>query len=120
MTQTSFLTLNDLIQIGFTKAQQQSNNVRHMLSFPSRLDLEIASVRFFSLYLSPMSLLTSKLYLFLGQRFALLEEKVVLSTLFRRYSLRATQSIEELQLSFEAIMRPVVPIKIIVEHRQFQ
>ncbi|CAF1047671.1 unnamed protein product [Rotaria sordida] len=56
----------------------------------------------------------------IGQRFAQLEEKVVLSTLFRRYSLHTTQTIDELQISFEAIMRPAVPIKFIVEHRHFQ
>ncbi|CAF5031468.1 unnamed protein product [Rotaria sp. Silwood1] len=56
----------------------------------------------------------------IGQRFALLEEKVILSTLLRRYSFRATQTVAELQLSFEAIMRPTVPIKMIVEHRKFQ
>ena len=59
-------------------------------------------------------------YSFLGQRFAMLEEKVILSTLFRRYSFRATQTIDELQLSFEMIMRPVVPIKLIIEHRNIQ
>ena len=57
---------------------------------------------------------------FLGQRFALLEEKVILSTLFRRFSLRATQTIDELQLCFEAIMRPGVPIQLIMEKRQSQ
>ncbi|CAF1245712.1 unnamed protein product [Rotaria sp. Silwood1] len=56
----------------------------------------------------------------IGQRFALLEEKVILSTLLRQYSLRATQTIDELQLSFEAIMRPTVPIKLFIEHRKFQ
>ncbi|CAF4083424.1 unnamed protein product [Rotaria sordida] len=56
----------------------------------------------------------------IGQRFAQLEEKVILSTLFRRYSLHTTQTIDELQISFEAIMRPAVPIKFIVEHRHFQ
>jgi cytochrome P450 len=55
---------------------------------------------------------------FLGQRFALLEEKVILSTLFRRFSFRATQAIDELQLSFEAIMRPTVPIQLLIEQRQ--
>ena len=51
---------------------------------------------------------------FLGQRFALLEEKVILSTLFRHFSFRCTQTIDELQLSFEAIMRPTTPIQSII------
>ncbi|CAF4962843.1 unnamed protein product [Rotaria magnacalcarata] len=54
----------------------------------------------------------------IGQRFAQLEEKTILSTLLRRYTFRATQTIDELELCFEAIMRPEVPIKLIVEHRQ--
>ena len=54
----------------------------------------------------------------LGQRFALLEEKVILSTLFRRFSLRATQTVDELHVSFESIMRPAVPIKLTIKQRQ--
>ncbi|CAF2172940.1 unnamed protein product [Rotaria magnacalcarata] len=54
----------------------------------------------------------------IGQRFAQLEEKTILSTLLRRYTFRATQTIDELKLCFEAIIRPEVPIKLIVEHRQ--
>ena len=56
----------------------------------------------------------------LGQRFALLEEKVILATLFRRFSFRATQTVDELQLSFEAIMRPGIPIQLVIEQRQRQ
>ncbi|CAF4260619.1 unnamed protein product [Rotaria magnacalcarata] len=52
--------------------------------------------------------------LVLGQRFAQLEEKTILSTLLRRYTFRATQTIDELELCFEAIMRPEVPIKLII------
>ena len=57
---------------------------------------------------------------FLGQRFALLEEKVLLSTLFRRFSFRATQTVDELQLSFEGLMRPAIPIQLTIEQRQRQ
>ena len=68
---------------------------------------------------SPTDLYITHIYhCFLGQRFALLEEKVILSTLFRRFSVRATQTIDELQLSFEAILRPTVPIQLIIEQRQ--
>ncbi len=53
----------------------------------------------------------------LGQRFAGLEERVVLSTLFRRFSFRSTQSIEELHLSLDLILRPRVPIQMFIERR---
>jgi cytochrome P450 len=56
--------------------------------------------------------------LVLGQRFAGLEEKVVLSTLFRRFSFRSTQIIDELQLSSDSILRPRTPIQMFVERRQ--
>jgi cytochrome P450 len=54
----------------------------------------------------------------IGQRFAGLEERVVLATLFRRFSFRSTQTIEELQLAPGAILRTYVPIQMIVERRQ--
>jgi hypothetical protein len=53
----------------------------------------------------------------IGQRFAGLEERVVLSTLFRRYSFRSTQSIDELHLSLEIILRPEVPIEMFINRR---
>ena len=53
----------------------------------------------------------------LGQRFAGLEERVVLSTLFRRFSFRSTQSIDELHLSLDVILRPQVPIQMFLERR---
>ncbi len=53
----------------------------------------------------------------IGQRFAGLEERVILSTLFRRFSFRATQTIDELHLSCELIVRPRVPIAMIIERR---
>ncbi|UJR12837.1 hypothetical protein I4U23_017011 [Adineta vaga] len=54
---------------------------------------------------------------YIGQSFALFEEKIVLSTLFRRFSFRTKQTIDDLQLSFEAIMRPAVPIQPTIKHR---
>jgi hypothetical protein len=54
----------------------------------------------------------------IGQRFAGLEERVVLSTLFRRYSFRSTQSIDELHLSIDTILRARVPIQMFIEQRQ--
>lgn len=41
----------------------------------------------------------------IGQRFAMLEEKIMLSWILRRYRLKTTQSYEELNLSFEIILR---------------
>jgi cytochrome P450 len=40
-----------------------------------------------------------------GQRFAMLEEKVMLSWILRRFKLKTSQSREELQISFEVILR---------------
>jgi hypothetical protein len=56
-------------------------------------------------------------FLKIGQRFAGLEERVVLSTLFRRFSIRSTQTIDELHLVAEAILRTLVPIQMIIERR---
>ena len=41
----------------------------------------------------------------IGQRFALLEEKVILSWILRRFRLKTHQSVAELRLSFELILR---------------
>ncbi|CAF1176406.1 unnamed protein product [Adineta ricciae] len=53
----------------------------------------------------------------IGQRFAGLEERVVLSTIFRRFSFRSTQTIDQLHLSMDAILRPHVPIQMFIERR---
>ena len=47
----------------------------------------------------------------------MLEDKVVLSTLFRRFAFRSTQSIDELHLCLAGVLRPKVPIRMIVERR---
>ena len=54
----------------------------------------------------------------IGQRFANLEERVILSTIFRRFSFRSTQTIEELRLTPEMILRTEVPILMLVEERR--
>jgi len=41
----------------------------------------------------------------IGQRFALLEEKIVLSSILRRFRLKTRQTIDDLHLSFEVILR---------------
>jgi hypothetical protein len=56
-------------------------------------------------------------YLNSGQRFSGLEERVVLSTLFRRFTFRSTQTIDELQLTSDIILRPRVPIQMFIEPR---
>jgi cytochrome P450 len=53
----------------------------------------------------------------IGQRFAGLEERVILSTLFRRFSFHSIQTIDELHLVTEGILRPEVPIQIMVKYR---
>ncbi|CAF3843724.1 unnamed protein product [Rotaria sordida] len=52
-----------------------------------------------------------------GQRFAGLEERVVLSTLFRRFTFHSTQTIDELHIATEGILRPGVPVQMIVKRR---
>jgi len=41
----------------------------------------------------------------IGQRFALLEEKIILSWILRRFTLKTRQTVDELHLSFELILR---------------
>ncbi len=41
----------------------------------------------------------------IGQRFAMLEEKVMLSGILRRFKLKTSQSRDELHISFEIILR---------------
>jgi cytochrome P450 len=53
----------------------------------------------------------------IGQRFAGLEERVVLSTLFRRFSFRSTQTIDELHLAPNLILRASVPIAMFIKQR---
>lgn len=53
----------------------------------------------------------------LGQRFAGLEERIILSTLFRRFALESTQTIDELQLAAQLILRTEVPIQMKVRRR---
>ncbi|KAM5194428.1 cytochrome P450 4V2-like [Mantella aurantiaca] len=53
----------------------------------------------------------------IGQRFALMEEKVVLSTILRNFSVKASQEKEEIRLVGELILRPEDGIWIELEHR---
>ncbi|KAJ8015148.1 hypothetical protein DPEC_G00023140 [Dallia pectoralis] len=54
----------------------------------------------------------------IGQRFAMMEEKVVLSSVFRHFSVRACQSREELRPMGDLILRPEKGIWITLEKRQ--
>lgn len=53
----------------------------------------------------------------IGQRFALLEEKVILSSILRRFNLKTSQSREELKLSFELILRSEHGVFVQLERR---
>jgi len=53
----------------------------------------------------------------IGQRFAGLEERVVLSTLFRHFSFRSTQTIDELHLACDVVLRSRVPIQMFIKRR---
>ena len=53
----------------------------------------------------------------IGQRFAALEERVILSTLFRRFSFQCSQTIEQLELVTEGILRPQNPIQVTIQQR---
>ncbi|XP_068134766.1 cytochrome P450 4V2-like [Hyperolius riggenbachi] len=53
----------------------------------------------------------------IGQRFALMEEKVVLSTILRNFTVKANQKREELRLVGELILRPESGIWVELQHR---
>ncbi|GLH09719.1 CSON008890 protein [Gryllus bimaculatus] len=53
-----------------------------------------------------------------GQKFALLEEKAVISTLLRRYSFRALDKAEDLKLVSELILRPIQGVRVAVQLRK--
>ena len=54
----------------------------------------------------------------IGQRFANLEERVVLSTLLRQFSFRSTQTIDELGPTSDVILRTESPILMFVDERK--
>jgi hypothetical protein len=87
-----------------------------MLLFHFLLDLVIVLVS--DCYLKTEFLSHRVAILVLGQRFAGLEERVMLSTLFRRFSFRSTQNIDDLHLSSDLILRSRVPIEMFIKRRQ--
>ena len=98
--------LNDL-----PSAFQRRMNVLLSISFRFQLDLAIALVR-----VCEGNRIIMKCFN-VGQRFAGLEERVVFSTLFRRFTFRSTQTIDELQLTGDVILRSQVPIQMFIERR---
>ena len=53
----------------------------------------------------------------IGQRFAMLEEKVLLSSILRQFKIKTVQSAEELRISFELILRSETAALIQLERR---
>ena len=53
-----------------------------------------------------------------GQKFALMEEKTVLSYILRNYKITATERMEDLTLMIDLILRPESGIKVRLEPRK--
>ncbi|CAI9723441.1 cytochrome P450 4V2-like [Octopus vulgaris] len=53
----------------------------------------------------------------IGQKFAMLEEKVVISRIIHKFNLETTQTIEELEPSFDLVLNPSNGIRIKLSHR---
>ena len=54
---------------------------------------------------------------FAGQKFAMLEEKVVLSSLFRNYELKSSQTTEDLGIFFELVIRHENGVRVTLDPR---
>jgi len=53
-----------------------------------------------------------------GQKFAILEEKVLLSSIFRNYGVQSTQARDELNPFFELMLRPADGIEVVLTRRK--
>ena len=60
---------------------------------------------------------SNRFYSFPGQRFALLEEKIVLSYILRNFSIDSTQTVDELHTCSELITRPKEGIYVTIAKR---
>jgi cytochrome P450 family 4 len=60
------------------------------------------------------------MFLFAGQKFAMIEEKVVLSSILRRFRLTSLQSRDQLIPQYDVILRPRNGIKVRIERRKTQ
>ena len=68
--------------------------------------------------MSPKQKLTDETYDFsVGQRLALLEEKIVLAHVLRHFRVQATQPFEEIQVCPELVLRPRDGIFVTLEER---
>lgn len=56
--------------------------------------------------------------LFAGQKFALMEEKTVLSYILRNYRIKSVERMEDLTLMIDLILRPESGIKVRLEPRK--
>ena len=56
----------------------------------------------------------------IGQKFAMMEEKVMLSTILRNFNLRTTKQSKDLKLIPEVILRPQGGIPVTLEKRKSQ
>lgn len=54
----------------------------------------------------------------IGQKFALLEEKAVISAVLRKFKVKSVQRVEDIHLRAELILRPNDGLKLILENRK--
>lgn len=52
-----------------------------------------------------------------GQRFAMLEEKIVLSRIIQKFNLETTQTVEELEPTIDLVLKPSNGIRVKLSHR---
>ena len=54
----------------------------------------------------------------IGQRFAQMEEKVILAHIFRKFELKALKTIEELRPTAEIVLKPTgsIPVKLVLRN----
>jgi cytochrome P450 len=68
-----------------------------------------------------LSLKIIKKNTFLGQRFAMMEEKVILANILRKFEIKSLKSLDELQPLVEMILKPStgIPIKLKIREKNF-
>eukprot|EP00106_Octopus_bimaculoides_P012607 XP_014780049.1 PREDICTED: cytochrome P450 4V2-like [Octopus bimaculoides] len=54
---------------------------------------------------------------FYGQKFAMFEEKIVLSRIIHKFNLETTQQVEELQPTFDLVLKPFAGVRVKLSHR---
>lgn len=112
MMQTSFQILTSSILIDLLKSHSFQVNVHPLITSHSQLDLVIVLVSRYC-----VERLIIEFSCDIGQRFAGFEVRVILSTLFRRFSFRSVQTIDELRLFTGMVLRSRVPIQMVIEQR---